>query len=172
MLSIHFVHTHRQRISKTNAETQFVIAMTRSITPINRIRLAIRHFMHRSMLGQIALIGLFWLVGQLVATVTGVPIPGGVIGLFIVLALLASGRLRLVSMQRGARWFLADLLLFFIPAVLAVIDHHEFLGLVGLKILAVIVCGTAIVMTVTSLSVELGYRLMQSREKVTLHAAE
>lgn len=147
--------------------------MTASHTaPFRRMSLALRHFLHRSMLGQIGLIVLFWMAGQLVVSVTQLPVPGGVAGLFIVLALLASGRLRLVSMQRGARWFIAELLLFFVPAVLAVLDHREFLGLTGLKILAVIVLGTAVVMLVTALAVDFGYRLMLRRERETLHAAE
>ena len=61
-------------------------------------------------------------------------------------------------MRRGANWFLADMLLFFIPAILAVLDHREFLGLLGLKILAVILTGTGIVMAVTALCVDLFYR--------------
>lgn len=140
--------------------------------PVRRISLALRHFMHRSMAGQIGLIVLFWMTGDLVASVTHLPVPGGVIGLFIVLGLLASGKLRLVSMRRGARWFIAELLLFFVPAVLAVMDHREFIGLTGLKILAVIVLGTAAVMLVTALAVDLGYRLMLRHGRGTLHAAE
>ncbi|MCX8998943.1 CidA/LrgA family protein [Rhizobiaceae bacterium BDR2-2] len=146
--------------------------MTSHITPLRRIGLTVRHVLHRSMMGQIALIVLFWMVGELIVSVTRLPVPGGVAGLFIVLALLVSGRLRLVSMQRGARWFIAELLLFFVPAVLAVMDHREFIGLTGLKILAVIVVGTAAVMLVTALAVDFGYRMMLRRGKVTLHAAE
>lgn len=140
--------------------------------PLRRIRLAARHFLHRSMAGQIGLIVLMWMVGNLVASITHLPIPGSVIGLFIVLALLASGKLKIVSMRRGARWFLAELLLFFVPAVLAVMDHREFIGLTGLKILAVIILGTAAVMLTTALAVDLGYRMMQRRTEGTLHVAK
>lgn len=151
----------------------FPAAMTISeLTPLRRIHFALRHFFHRSMPGQIGLLVLFWLAGNLVASVTHLPVPGAVIGLFIVLALLVSGKLRLVSMRRGARWFIAELLLFFIPAVLAVMNHREFIGVTGLKILAVIVLGTAAVMLVTALAVDFGFRLMLRREKETFHAAE
>ncbi len=74
------------------------------------------------------------------------------------MALLASRRISLFSMRRGAEWFLADMLLFFIPAVLAVLGHRELLGLLGLKILAVICIGTLTVMTVTAFTVDLCYR--------------
>jgi holin-like protein len=54
------------------------------------------------------------------------------------------------------------MLLFFVPAVLAVMDHREFLGLLGLKILSVILLGTVVVMSVTALVVDLGYRLSEA----------
>ncbi|MBN8898593.1 MAG: CidA/LrgA family protein, partial [Rhodospirillales bacterium] len=91
--------------------------------------------------------------------VAHLPVPGGIAGMLIVLALLASRRLSPVSMRRGADWFLAEMLLFFVPAVLAVLDHHEFLGWTGLKILAVILGDTVTVMSVTAHTADLCVRL-------------
>ncbi|MDR3535439.1 MAG: CidA/LrgA family protein [Acetobacteraceae bacterium] len=107
---------------------------------------------------QIALLCVFWLAGEAVARTTEIPVPGGIVGMFIVLALLASGRLSLLSMRRGANWFLAEMLLFFIPAVLAIMDHQELMGWLGLKVLVVILAGTIIVMSVTALAVDLCFR--------------
>jgi len=107
---------------------------------------------------QILLVCLFWLVGEVITRATEIPLPGGIVGMFIVLALLASGRLSLLSMRRGANWFLAEMLLFFIPAVLAILGHHELMGWLGLKVLAVILVGTVVVMSVTALSVDLCFR--------------
>ena len=67
-----------------------------------------------------------------------------------VLLLLVTRSLSATGLRRGAQWLLAGLLLFFVPAVLAVLDHREFLGLMGLKILCVIVLSTALVMLVTA----------------------
>lgn len=146
--------------------------MTANASPLHRISVVTRHLLHRNMIGQMGLIVLFWLAGQAIATLTGLPIPGGVIGLFLVLALFASGKLQLGAMRRGAKWFIGELLLFFIPAVIAVIDHREFIGLTGLKIIGVIVAGTIVVMVVTAFAVEAGYRLMLRLEGNKLHAAE
>ncbi|MBP2301874.1 CidA/LrgA family protein [Azospirillum picis] len=107
---------------------------------------------------QVGLIGLFWLAGEALVRLTGLPLPGGIVGMAIVLLLLASHRLNPGSMRRGAEWLLAEMLLFFVPAVLALMNHREFLGLLGLKILAVIAGGTLAVMAVTALTVELFYR--------------
>ena len=116
--------------------------------------------LHRSRLAQVTLIVLLWLGGEALSHGLNLPVPGSVIGLFALLCLLVSGTIRLSTMRRGAYLLLADMLLFFVPAVLAVLDHSEFLGIVGLKILAVILAGTLMVMCMTALAVDLGYRLM------------
>ncbi|MBN8874869.1 MAG: CidA/LrgA family protein [Rhodospirillales bacterium] len=123
------------------------------------ITTVLRYRLHHSRILQIALLCAFWLAGEGLVRVAHLPVPGGIAGMLIVLALLASRRLSPVSMRRGADWFLAEMLLFFVPAVLAVLDHHEFLGWTGLKILAVILGGTVTVMSVTALTVDLCVRL-------------
>ena len=78
----------------------------------------------------------------------------------LVLALLATRRLRVRNVHRGASWLLGEMLLFFVPAVMSLLDHREFLGMLGVKLLVVIVLGTALVMTGTALTIELCYRWM------------
>lgn len=112
----------------------------------------------RSTMLQLGIVAAFWLTGEAVVRMLGVPMPGGIVGLALLLLLLATRRLSAASMRRGADWLLADMLLFFVPAVLAVLDHREFLGIVGLKILFVISVSTAVVMLVTAFAVERCYR--------------
>ena len=119
-----------------------------------RSRLALHH----SRLLQIALLCALWLLGEGIVSVTGPPLPGGVVGMLLALALLLSGHLSAGSLRLGAQWFLAELLLFFIPAVLAVLGYRQFLGLIGFKILVVILISTLCVMGVTALTVEVCYR--------------
>lgn len=130
------------------------------------ISLRFRRSMHNRRLVQIALLVLFWLLGEAVARLTGLPLPGGIVGMVLVLLLLASHRLSLFSLKRGAEWFLAEMLLFFVPAVLAVVDHGELLGLLGLKVLLVILGGTMTVMGVTALTVDLCYRWSARHDRV------
>lgn len=118
----------------------------------------LRRFIRHSRLLQVGLICAFWLAGETLARLSGLPLPGGLIGLAVVLGLLATRGLSIFSMKRGADWFLADMLLFFVPAVLAVLDHREFLGITGLKILFVILLSTAAVMVVTAFAVDVCLR--------------
>ncbi|UHD44084.1 CidA/LrgA family protein [Aureimonas altamirensis] len=119
-----------------------------------RLHRIIRH----SRVLQVGLICAFWLAGEMLVRLSGLPLPGGLVGLAIVLGLLATRGLSIFSMKRGADWFLADMLLFFVPAVLAVLDHREFFGITGLKILFVILLSTAAVMAVTAFTVDLCFR--------------
>lgn len=120
-------------------------------------------------LAQILLLLVFWQAGETIVRLTYLPIPGAIAGMLLVLALFASGKVKLTSMKRGAEWFLAEMLLFFVPAVLALLDHGEFIGVVGLKVLAVIFAGTVIVMGVTAIAIDIGYRLMV-RQGASSHA--
>ena len=108
-----------------------------------------------SRIAQVGLLMMFWLLGNQLARALGLPLPGGVIGLLLALGLLLTRRMSPATMRRGAEWLLADMLLFFIPATLAVLEHPEFLGWLGLKILLAILGGTALVMIVTAVTVEL-----------------
>ncbi|VCU72259.1 Holin-like protein CidA [Pigmentiphaga humi] len=101
----------------------------------------------------LALIAVWW-AGDALVQRTGLPVPGGVVGLFAVLALLLSGWLPLARIDRGAKWLLADMLVFFIPAVVAIVRYQDLLKTEGVKLMVVIVLGNACVMLVTALTVE------------------
>lgn len=117
-----------------------------------------RHMMHRSMIAQIGVLAVFWGLGEGIVRVSGLPLPGGIVGMLLVLALLATGRVRPIAVRRGAGWLLAEMLLFFVPAVMAILDHRELMGLVGLKVAGVILAGTVMVMGGTAFAVDLAWR--------------
>ncbi len=121
---------------------------------------AVSKRLHRSTVLQIGAVLFFWGLGTALAVASGAPLPGGILGLALLLALLLSRRLSALSLRRGTNWFLAEMLLFFVPAVLAVLGHREFFGLIGLKILAVILVSTISVMVSTALAVEACSRWM------------
>ena len=117
-----------------------------------------KRFVHRNGPLQLGLVLAFWFAGQSIVRLTGLPVPGGVVGMLAVLLLFATRWLSVLSMRRGAEWLIGDMVLFFVPAVLAVLDHRELLGVVGLKVLGVILCSTIAVLGVTGLTVDLCFR--------------
>ena len=123
-----------------------------------------RYRLHHSRVLQILMLCAIWFAGDSMTRLLDLPVPGAIVGLFLTLGLLGSGVVSLHSLRRGADTMLAEMLLFFVPAVIAVIDHREFLGWIGIKLVAVILLGTLVVMSVTALTVDLCCRLMASRD--------
>ncbi|NVZ62839.1 CidA/LrgA family protein [Pseudomonas gingeri] len=109
------------------------------------------------------LVGLYLLGGQLAAW-AGWPIPGGVIGLGMLLLAFAAGWIKPAALQLGAGWLLAEMLLFFIPALMSLLDYGAMLRESGWRILLVILCSTLLVMLATALTVELVCRWSDRRE--------
>lgn len=99
-----------------------------------------------------------WLGGELLVRWLHMPVPGAVAGLAALLTLLWSGAIPVQAVSGGARWLHARMLVLFVPALLTVVQHREFFGLLGLKLLLVIGASTLAVMVVTSLVVEYGSR--------------
>lgn len=130
---------------------------------LHMISVRIRYAFHRSLPLQLGVLICFWVAGQAIVGMLRLPIPGGVIGMAAVLALLLTRRMSLYSVRRGAEWLLAEMLLFFVPAVMALLDHSEFLGVLGLKLLIVILTGTLCVMAATALTVEMCARSAERR---------
>lgn len=113
---------------------------------------------YRQPILQATLVLAAWLAGEALARLFAIPLPGGVLGFAMLLALLLTRRVSASGLKEGADWFLADMLLFFVPAVLAVLDHPEFLGPTGLKLVFVILASTTLVMLVTASVVDWCYR--------------
>lgn len=109
--------------------------------------------------GQVGLLTGVWFVAAEISSRWLPQLPAGVLGMFLLLCALLSRSLPLSWFKQGARWLLAEMLLFFIPAVIAVVKYPQMMRHQGLAILLVIVVSTLFVMAVTALAVDGVYRL-------------
>ncbi|MBA6087733.1 CidA/LrgA family protein [Pseudomonas monteilii] len=107
------------------------------------------------LLVELAILCALFLLGGQLATWLGWPIPGGVMGQALLLILFASGVLKPAMLQLGAGWLMAEMLLFFIPALMSLLDYGSLIREEGWRILLVIAVSTLMVMVVTALTVEL-----------------
>ena len=101
----------------------------------------------------LVLLGLY-LFGSQLALWLHWPIPGGVIGLGLLLAAFATGWIKPAALQLGAGVLMAEMLLFFIPALMSLLDYGTLLRNDGWRILLVIAASTLLVMVVTAFTVE------------------
>jgi len=117
--------------------------------------------LHPGLRGLAQVVGLaaLWWASDEAMRAMGLPIPGSVAGLGILVLLLRKGWLPLAWVAEGAGWLLAEMLLFFIPAVVAVVQYPAVILRSGWQLLLVILLGTVGVMVGTALVVERVVRL-------------
>ncbi|MDG0789849.1 CidA/LrgA family holin-like protein [Cohnella ginsengisoli] len=82
------------------------------------------------------------------------PIPGSILGLLALFALLELKIVKLSWIELGADWLVAQMLLFFVPATVGIVRYKPLIVQSGAEILATILLSTAIVMSVAGLAGE------------------
>ncbi|WET40361.1 CidA/LrgA family protein [Citrobacter enshiensis] len=91
------------------------------------------------------------------------PLPANLVGMVLMLALIVCRVIPLKWVRAGAHWLLAEMLLFFIPAVVAVVNYTQLLLVDGWRIFAVIAISTLMVLGTTAWVVDKVYRYELSR---------
>jgi len=107
----------------------------------------------RLLIELVVLLAIYFLGCQLAVWLAW-PIPGGVVGLGLLLATFASGLIKPAALQLGAGVLMAEMLLFFIPALMSLLDYGGLVRHDGWRILLVIGLSTLAVMLVTAFTVE------------------
>lgn len=108
---------------------------------------------------QIGLIIGIWLLASWLSSHWLHGLPPGIVGIAMALVLLGLGLLRREWLADGAGWLLREMLLFFIPVTIAIVQYPTLMIEHGLAILGVIVASTACVMLATAFAVDLCWRL-------------
>lgn len=110
------------------------------------------------LLAELAILLAFYAVGRQLVLWFNLSIPPGVVGLALLLAVFAFGWLSPEQLQRGAALLMGEMLLFFIPAVMSLLDQGTLIKNQGWKIILIIIISTVLVMLGTAITVELVYR--------------
>ncbi|MBI0575815.1 CidA/LrgA family protein [Neobacillus cucumis] len=99
---------------------------------------------------QIACIYLFLILGMAIKSVIHGPIPASMIGLILLFIALKLKVIKLEWIEQGGKWLLAELLLFFVPSAVGVVNYKEIMGIEGIETIALIIFSTIIVMGTTA----------------------
>ncbi|MCA2014833.1 CidA/LrgA family protein [Vibrio tritonius] len=112
------------------------------------------------MLTIIQVIGLsvIWFAADYLVKQFHLPIPSNLTGLLLLLVLVFARIINVEWLRRGATWLLAEMLLFFVPAVVTVVNYQSLMEQEGLQIIAVLFISTALVIGVTAWVVDRVYR--------------
>lgn len=131
-----------------------VVAISR-VTPavIHRLQIPVQVLLYA---------GLFVFAQYLVSWLH-LPLPANLVGMVLMLALIVCRVIPLNWIRAGARWLLAEMLLFFVPAVVAVVNYTQLLLVDGWRIFAVIAISTLMVLGATAWVVDKVYRYEMRR---------
>ncbi|MRW88987.1 CidA/LrgA family protein [Duganella sp. FT80W] len=119
-----------------------------------------------------------WYAADRASAWLGLPFSGGVVGLIVMVGLLQSGVVRPSVIEHGADWLLSNMLLFFVPLVVSVVQFTGLLEAEGLRLFAAIGIGFTCVLLATAFTVEWvcrferGRQLRQLRQLRSLRAAK
>ncbi len=115
-------------------------------------------------LAQVALLSALWWVADRLATRLALPLSGGIVGMALLVALLLAGVVKPAWVKAGAELILANMLLYFIPLVVSIVQYTDLFEHQGLKLLAAIGVGFLSVMLVTACVVELICQRIRKRQ--------
>ncbi|MEH6415512.1 CidA/LrgA family protein [Pseudomonas sp. CGJS7] len=112
---------------------------------------------------QVLLLSVIWFAADRGAKVLGLPISGGIFGLGILVVLLMTGVIKPTWVEGGAELILANMLLYFIPLVVSVVQYTDLFETEGLKLMVAIGVGFLSVLVVTAFVVEWACQLIRKR---------
>lgn len=103
---------------------------------------------------QILLLTALFLIGESISQWFDLPVPGSIIGFFLLFFLLYFKVIKLSWVEQGGTLLVGELLLFFIPAVVGLMNYGDVLMHFGIQIVIIITISTIIVMSVTGIIAE------------------
>jgi holin-like protein len=103
------------------------------------------------MLGAFTVLLVFQLIGEVLVVVTGLPVPGPVVGMLLLFATLVARGAAPAWLRETCQGLLSHLSLLFVPAGVGVLLHFQRLGAEWLPIAVALVASTVITIGVTAL---------------------
>jgi putative effector of murein hydrolase LrgA (UPF0299 family) len=103
------------------------------------------------MIGAIALLLVCQLAGEAVHRLTGLPLPGSVIGMVLLLGWLGLVPRERLTLTQVTGWLTAHLSIMFVPAAVGLMEEGAILSRYGLGIVVAVVVSTLLTLAVTAL---------------------
>ncbi|BFK80711.1 hypothetical protein I3900191A7_08560 [Clostridium baratii] len=108
-----------------------------------------------------------YLVGELIVSLTHIPIPGNIIGLLLLLLGLCTKVIKVNQVETVANFFLDHLAFFFLPAGVSLMNSFGIIKASIIQIIIVCIITTAIIIASTGLIVQFIVNLLNKNKKGT-----
>lgn len=103
---------------------------------------------------QVLFLHVFLFLGIALKQILPLPIPGSMFGLLLLFLALNFNIVKIEWVEQGAGWLLAELLLFFVPSAVGIVNYQEIISVQGLGIVLLITISTIIVMGITGITAD------------------
>ncbi|MCI8535068.1 MAG: CidA/LrgA family protein [Hungatella sp.] len=105
------------------------------------------------------------MAGELLYTLLPLPVPAGVYGLFLLLAGLCTGIIKLEHIEETGNFLLEIMPLMFIPVTVGLIENYDLMKAVAIPLIVISIVSTVIVMAVTGKITEVLIAVTGKKEK-------
>lgn len=113
-------------------------------------------------------IGIIWAMtwaGEMLNALLPLPVPAGVYGLFLLLAALLTGVVKLESVEQTGNFLMDTMAMMFIPATVGLMEYVQEIREVLIPFTIIIVCSTVAVMAVTGKLAQVLLERQERKEK-------
>lgn len=117
------------------------------------------------MIRALTILVLLQLSGEILAGALHIPLPGGLVGMLLLLAWLIFSRQLSQEMQQTSQFLLQNLMLLFIPFIAGIIAQFEHISAQWLPFIAACVLGTVIALIATAWTLRWMLSLQHSKEQ-------
>lgn len=93
-------------------------------------------------IAQILILYVFYYFGVFIVEITGLPLPASIIGLVLLAFCLQMKWVKVEYIREGAGFLIAFMTLFFIPAIVGIIDYPQLLSVEGFLLLGTVFVST------------------------------
>lgn len=117
-------------------------------------------------LTQFGIILAIWWGGEWINRWSGIPIPGAVIGIFILFLLLLFKIIKVEMLQELSEFFLSNLAFFFIPPGVALMSNFGLIKGIWAELLLIIILTSIITIVVTGFTVQFLVHRKEKHERI------
>ena len=117
------------------------------------------------MLREFIIIFIINYIGTIISKTLALPIPGTIVGLLLLFALLYYKIIKLNMIENVANFLLANMTIFFMPPTVKIMDSYQLLQGNFIKFVVLIIVSTVITMGVTGKVVQFMIEHLERKEK-------
>ncbi len=117
-------------------------------------------------IAQIGILYFFYYAGVFLVQITHLPLPASIVGLLILVGCLQLKWVKIEYIRDGAGFLLGSMTLFFIPAMIGIIDYPQLLSMNGLILIASVIISTLLTIYIAGiLSQKIERKELEMKEK-------